>query len=386
MDLARVQHQFANLASHPVARAFAISLAFHLLVLGVFEVAYRAGWLPSAYAPSVLLAQQLQRTQVLPSELQALNQPDPDVQRELPIIFVEVDPSQEAPDAPEDTKFYSMRNSRAADAARDPKTDIPNIDGKQTQVLRTADRAPSKAAPLQPVAPPPQPQPEERQPDPEPKVAKQETKPEPVRPPVQPKPKEEPRPEPEPVKPNDEKPGDLAMAKPVQEVVQPAARPPMEKQPATEQKAATPNPTPAKQRPRRLADVKAPDPGLAGQKVKQDGGARRYSLSSSFDAKATPFGAYDWMIINAIQQRWYALLEERDYGRNFTGRVVLEFRLNSDGRVTEMRVLENGVSEILALICQRAVQDPAPFEPWPNDMRRMIGADYREVKFTFHYN
>lgn len=383
MDLARVQHQFANLTSHTVVRAFAISLALHLLVLGIFEIAYRSGWLPSAYAPSVLLARQLQRTQVLPSELQALNQPEPDVKRELPIIFVEVDQAQESPDVPDDTQYYSMRNSRAADAARDPKTDIPKIDGKQTQVLRTADRAPSKAAPLQPTAPPPQPE-ERPSEQPEPQVAKQEPKPEPVRP--QPQPKEEPRQAAKPVEPNDEKPGDLAMAKPVQQAVPPVARPPVEKQPETDRKAVTPSPAPPRQRPRRLADVKAPDPGLMGQKVKQDGGARRFSLTSSFDAKATPFGAYDWMIINAIQQRWYALLEERDFARNFTGRVVLEFRLNSDGRVTEMRVLENGVSEILALICQRAVQDPAPFEPWPNDMRRMIGADYREVKFTFHYN
>ena len=36
-------------------------------------------------------------------------------------------------------------------------------------------------------------------------------------------------------------------------------------------------------------------------------------------------------------------------------------------------------------LCQRAVLDPAPFEKWPSDMRRIIGSDRREVRFTFYY-
>ena len=67
------------------------------------------------------------------------------------------------------------------------------------------------------------------------------------------------------------------------------------------------------------------------------------------------------------------------------GRVTLEFRLNYDGRITDMRVIENGVDEVLSVLCQRAITDPSPYAPWPSDMRRLIGADYREVRFTFYY-
>jgi hypothetical protein len=123
-----------------------------------------------------------------------------------------------------------------------------------------------------------------------------------------------------------------------------------------------------------------------GEKMKQAGGVRRFALDSSFDVRATPFGAYDAAIIAAIQKRWYDLLDSRDFSANFSGKVVLEFRLNSDGRVTDMKVNENDVSEILGLLCQRAVQDPAPFAPWPADLRRMVGKEYREVRFTFYYN
>jgi len=138
-------------------------------------------------------------------------------------------------------------------------------------------------------------------------------------------------------------------------------------------------------RARRLAEARQKK-GIAGEKMKQPGGVRRYALDSSFNVKATPFGAYDAKIIAAIQQRWYDLLEQRDFAASYSGKVILEFRLNSDGRVTDMKVDENDVTEILGLLCQRAVQDPAPFDPWPADLRRLVGKDYREVRFTFYYN
>jgi len=120
--------------------------------------------------------------------------------------------------------------------------------------------------------------------------------------------------------------------------------------------------------------------------MKQPGGVKRFALEPSLDVRATPFGAYDAAIIAAIQKRWYDLLGEREFAANYSGKVVLEFRLNSDGRVTEMKVDETNVTELLALLCQRAVQDPAPFAPWPADLRRLVGKEYREVRFTFYYN
>ena len=47
--------------------------------------------------------------------------------------------------------------------------------------------------------------------------------------------------------------------------------------------------------------------------------------------------------------------------------------------------MENGVDDILSYLCQRAITDPSPYESWPSDMRRIIGADYRDVVFTFYY-
>ena len=113
---------------------------------------------------------------------------------------------------------------------------------------------------------------------------------------------------------------------------------------------------------------------------------RRLATSSLLDVKASPFGDYDRAIIVAIQNRWFDLLDMRGFGHEKSGRVVLSFRLHQDGRITQMNVDENTVDEMLSLLCQKAILDPAPYARWPSDMRRMIGADYREVKFTFYYN
>ena len=123
---------------------------------------------------------------------------------------------------------------------------------------------------------------------------------------------------------------------------------------------------------------------LAGQRVLQDGGASRRGRVA-FPVKATVFGSYDAALIAAVQQRWYDLLDSSQFTQR-SGKVVVEFRLMYDGRVTDLQVTDNDVGDLLALLCRRAIQDPAPFGEWPGDMRRMIGQNYREVTFTFFYN
>ncbi len=124
---------------------------------------------------------------------------------------------------------------------------------------------------------------------------------------------------------------------------------------------------------------------LPGVKMKQEGGVRREALVPSLDVKATPFGAYDAAFIQAVTQRWYDLLDSRQFARDRSGKVVLRFHLNYDGRVSDMVVMQNTVGDLLGYVCQKAVMDPAPYAEWPTDMRAMVGLDYREITFTFYY-
>ena len=302
--------------------ALAISLSFHLLCYGTYEFSRKVlpGWLERMKILAAL-AHQLEIKKPTPP---------PPPPSDPPMVFVEVNPAAATPEPPKDAKFYSSQNSKAADAENAADKDMPKITGNQEHVAKAED-APRKNVPLQPTpAPPSQEQPEER---------------------AKPKPAV----------------GDLAMAKPTPE-----------SKPDTG--------TAEHSRPRTIVEAKMRQPPnqLPGQKMKQDGGVRRHLAISSFDAKATSFGAYDSAFIDAVQTRWYDLLDSQQFALNRTGKVVLRFNLNYDGRITDMHQEESTVGDTLAYVCQLAVTDPAPYLKWPSDMRREIG-DTRTITFTFYY-
>lgn len=242
--------------------------------------------------------------------------------KDVQLTFVEV--PQPSTEAPKDAKYYSSQNSRAADPTKGDKN-LPQLNGKQTLVAKTEDAPRPDFNKLQPNPPSPSETPQE----PPPAV----------------------------------KPGDLTLGKP--EDSQQPDQPP---------------------RPRTLKQALAQQSHLLpGQQMRQEGGTHREALVPSLDVKATPFGAYDGAFIAAVTQRWYDLLDSRQFAMDRNGKVTLRFRLNYDGSIADMSVLENTVGDVLGYVCQKAVTDPSPFAPWPSDMRRMIGENYREITFTFYY-
>lgn len=317
-----------------LGRALVLSLAIHLLLFGVYETDRRFHWLQHIPVPGWFKKAQQILVVVPPAKMTP-----PPAATEPPLMFVEVSPAQSVTEAPKNSRYYSDKSSKAANVEADKETGAPKISGTQTHVAKTEDVPRSQQFPLQPAAPPAPAQP---QPQAEPQAAAKLT----------------------------QAPGDLAFAKPQAGLHQNDGQ----------QERAQP-------KPRTIAEAMArqrPN-SLAGEKLKQDGGVKHRAVQAAFDVTATPFGAYDAAIIAAIQNRWYSLIDSQRLTRA-TGKVVLQFRLNYDGRVTDMTVLENNVGGLLSALCQRAVEDPAPFDPWPSDMRRLVGANFREVKFTFYYD
>ncbi len=314
--------------SNRLALAFAISLALHLFLAGTWQAGRKLGWWQNLHLP-----QWMQSAKML-TELLKKNPPTPPAPQEVPLMFVDVNPAVATTEAPKDAAFYSDKNSRAANPSADQNTGIPKITGRQTDVVKTEDVPREKFVPLQPSRPAQRPQEEQ------PELKARST----------------------------QAPGDLALAKP------------------------DPNPKPdpgeePQSRPRTIKEALARQQAnrLPGQKMKQEGGVKARLDMASLDAKATPFGAYDAALVEAISQRWFTLLEERDYASDSRGKVILQFHLHYDGRITDMSVAGNTAGEVLGLICQKAVMDPAPFAQWPSDMRRMMG-DTRSIQFTFYYN
>jgi len=320
--------RWKQVESSRLAWALLFSLVIHIFVYGTYQAGSRFGWWRYlSERPFMRTASML--TDLLPRP------PKPPKPQEIPLVFVEVNPVAATPEPPKDAKFYSDKNAKAANPDAERETNIPKIAGTQEQMIRTEnvpkEKPPEKFVPLQPAKPA--------------EVAKDET----------PKPPE--------------KPGDLAMGKP-------ELRPPAE------------TVEPARPRPRTLQEALARKPAnrIPGEAMKQDGGVKRRLEISSLDTKATPFGAYDAALVEAISRRWFALLDQRDYASDSRGKVVLQFRLYYDGSVKHMSIAENSTtSEVLGLLCRKAVEDPAPFPAWPSDMRRMLG-DNRSIQFVFYYN
>ena len=322
-----------------IAWGLAISVAAHLACYGGYRAAKYFGWwnghglMPSWFKPVATLIEEAKKLQAQKPPQQPSEQ----------LIFVEVDPAAAVPEPPKETKNYAAHNSLAANPEPQLDTSTPKIDGKQTHVPKAEDVAAAKPFPLQPT--PPKPTSTESTED------------------AKPKPKGGPAP------------GDLAMVKP-------APKPGEGKTESDtgDAQAAT------HKRPRRLEDVAPTQTAMIGQKMKQDGSVRRTRLSPSFDARGSTFGEYDAAFIRAVSDYWHGLVDERNYARDKVGHVVLDFKLNFNGTISEVKVIETTVDMTLEIPCRRAIADPAPFLPWPSEMRRIIGADFREVRFTFYYD
>jgi hypothetical protein len=292
--------------------ALALSLMLHLLGWGGYAAGKQFGWWQKWEWPEWL--HRLAVLKIVPV-------PTPQNQ-EQQLTFVEV--SQPTTEVPQNAKYYSSQNSQAASPKKGDK-DVPQLDGKQTVVIKTENVSRPDVNKLQPAKPAP--------------------------PAAQPKP--------QPVT----RPGDLTLGKPAKST------------PQTEQP-----------RPRTVKEALAQQPQrIPGQQMKQAGGTRRAALVPSLDVKATPFGDYDAKFIEAVSQRWYDLLDSRQFAMDRSGKVTLRFHLNYDGTVTEMKVVDNTVGDVLGYVCQKAVTDPAPFATWPGEMRRLVGENYREITFTFYY-
>lgn len=317
--------------------ALLLSLLVHFAAWSGFEAGQKLGWWQKFHLPAWLHPAAKQ----FPLQAQFAHNNEPQ-------IFVDV--SHADMDAPVRTKYYSNKNSRAANSD-EASSNVPKINGTQTEVPKTEDAPkPVKAANEPPQTQPP------------PKV----TQLQPSMPPPQPHLAQAEKPEPEPP----QTPGETDTPKP-------KPTPP------------TPTPTPAEpqpQRPRTLKQALAQRDQLPGQAMQQAGGVPRRAMWSSLDAKATPFGDYDRAIIEAVSQRWYDLLDSRRFAQDRSGKVILRFKLKPDGTIIEMQTTENTVGELLGYLCHEAIEEAAPFAKWPPDMMKEIGANYREITFSFYYN
>lgn len=297
--------------------ALLLSLAVHFGVWGSYAAGEKFGWWRQFHIPA-WMQKAKKKMPAPPTTLMPMVDPT---------VFVEV--THADPEPPARTKYYSNKNSRAANPDAD-NANQPKLKGRQKDMAKTEDVP--QLPKLQPSAPPPKPR--------------------------------------------------IESATAIKDVPPGETKRAETNQVAVAQKNVPPQP----ERPRTVKEALAQQSqSLPGQQMQQDGGVKRQLQWSSLDAKSTAFGAYDRAIVEAVTQRWYDLLDSRRFAQDRTGKVILRFKLKADGSVTEMHALENTVGEMLGYVCQSAVEEAAPFAKWPADMQRMIGANFREITFTFYY-
>ena len=314
----------------------AVALAISLLL-------HAAGYVTWKVSPAVSAAVKSIAVRVLPKKLlerPTVRPPETRAKREVPMVFVEIDPALAAVAPPKETPNYSTHNSIAANP-EPKKADVPKIDGTQKNVMRTMDNDRPQPKPLQPApieSRPAEAKPVESNPKPLPQV------------------------------------GDLAMAKVEAKPLQPGKG------------DGDKEPEKPRDKPRTVAEAKARMAPLAGRKIDQDGGVPTRRPHIALDARGSPFGNYDSVFISMVEQRWYALLENNRFMLDRRGKVSLTFELHYDGRITNLQTEEKTVDDVWAILCQKAILDPAPFPKWPTQMRQIVGSDVREVRFTFFYD
>lgn len=341
--------------------AFLISLLVHALIYTGYQANRRYHWLdglkiPNWLQPTLHLTKHSSTTAAIPPA------PPPELTvMPMPMAFAEVsNPSAEAPKNP---KYYSSANSQAANPDALKITDAPKVTGTDNRMVKTETVTKPAPQPLRPTAAPAKPEPQTTakasqapaKPDDSAQKAKQAQ---------------------EALKPSATlAPGDLTMARP-----DPSPK-------KTEGTDTTARPRTIKEAYAKLAQQNPQAyAGLVGNKMKQEGGVKNRNLVTSLDTKATAYGAYDAALIYAVQNRWYALLDAKGFAGEKTGKVTVPFRLYADGRVEmDMHATVATVDDILAIICQRAILDNSPYDRWPTAMRNEIGADFRDVTFTFFY-
>lgn len=289
--------------------AVLLSLLLHLAIWCGYLAGNKLGWWDYLRSHSLFAFK-------LPNKLPPIDTS----KNEEPTTFVDV--SHADADAPEKTKYYSDKSSRAANPV-EAHEKVPIITGRRTVMPKTEDV---------------------------PKLVKRTEEAKPQVSNLQPSP-------PSPSKPE-------------------MPQTPGETEPVKKQ-------TP--ERPRTLKEALASRAQLPGEAMQQAGGVSRHAQFTALDVKSTPFGDYDRAIIEAVTQRWYDLLDQHRYADDRTGKVTLQFKLRSDGTVIEMHTLDNTVGDLLSYLCQESIEEAAPFAKWPPDMVRMVGENYREVTFTFYY-
>lgn len=123
---------------------------------------------------------------------------------------------------------------------------------------------------------------------------------------------------------------------------------------------------------------------LAGAMNKHDGAAAKVG-PVAVDAKFSQFGAYLEKMFESIGYQFYTLFE--NYSRtaaDFNSYVRLAYLIDENGNVTNIEVVGATASNLAIILCKDVVLSPAPFGPWTDEMKIVLGKQ-QTIKVGFYF-
>ncbi len=102
------------------------------------------------------------------------------------------------------------------------------------------------------------------------------------------------------------------------------------------------------------------------------------------DAKWSSYGAYLQRMIDTVQIQWERLILQQSANPAQGSTVTVKFVMNSEGKITRIAGVESTAKEPATRACVSAITDRAPYGPWTDAMKTVLGAE-QEMTFTFYY-
>ncbi len=149
-----------------------------------------------------------------------------------------------------------------------------------------------------------------------------------------------------------------------------------------DQKASESNSRTMKAKPLPRKRLTLPPDLVYGPLMRSEGSASRRG-ALAIDSTFSQFGEYEQQFYAAVQAVWY---QEIDFFQpiDTSARVVVQFRIQSDGTVDEVKILHSTAGEVGTWICQLALTKRSPFRKWTEEMVQVFGSD-RVMKVAFSY-
>lgn len=102
------------------------------------------------------------------------------------------------------------------------------------------------------------------------------------------------------------------------------------------------------------------------------------------DARWSEYGAYLQRMIDIVQIQWERLILQQKAMPAQGSTVTVKFIMNEDGLITRIVNVDTTANETGSAACVSAITSPAPYKPWTDDMKAVLGKQ-QEMTFTFYY-